>query len=115
MSQRIVLLVTLEDTGEQTPPLDPPTIDAVRDEIQSNLESVWPYASVSVKNAEVVEKSVDRLDDAATFIREEISESAGQQWTYAAEELRALLVFRDIPEPLCSICRTPGRHNHACE
>ena len=48
MSNRIILLVTLEDTGEQTPPLDPPTADAVRQEIQSNLESVWPYANISV-------------------------------------------------------------------
>ena len=52
MSKRIVLLVTLEDTGEQTPPLDPPTADAVRAEIQANLESVWPYASVSVHECE---------------------------------------------------------------
>ena len=51
MSKRIVLLVTVGDTGEQTPPLDPPTVDAVRAEIQANLESVWPYASVSVEDA----------------------------------------------------------------
>ena len=70
MTNRIVLLVTLEDTGLQTPPLDPPTADAVRAEIRANLESVWPYASVSVE---------------------------------------------DVTEPLCSICRTRGRHNHACE
>ena len=81
MSNRIVLLVTLEDTEAglqvawersiaQYPPLDPPSVDAVRAEIQSNLESVWPYAGVSVE---------------------------------------------DVTEPMCSICRTRGRHNHACE
>ena len=55
MSKRIVLLVTVEDmtdyvegAGEQVPPLDPPTLDAVRAEIQANLESVWPYARVRV-------------------------------------------------------------------
>lgn len=64
---RIVLLVTVETEpfdynnygrnasadrpyGEQ-PPLDPPTADAVRSEIQSNLESVWPSARIEVREA----------------------------------------------------------------
>ena len=55
MSKRIVLLVTLEDTGEQTPPLDPPTVDAVRAEIQANLESIWPSACILVEDAGIAE------------------------------------------------------------
>ena len=87
---RIVLLVTVEDTGAQTPPLDPPTADAVRSEIQSNLESVWPYARIHVS------QSLSALNMVSVF---------------------DLLTRRTetVTEPLCSICRTRGRHNHACE
>ena len=70
VSNRIVLLVTLGDTGKQTPPLDPPTAAAVCAEIHANLASVWPSARITVE---------------------------------------------DVAEPMCSICRIRGRHNHACE
>ena len=79
MSNRIVLLVTMEDTGEQTSPLDPPTVDAVQAEIQANLESVWPYTSVSIVNM------ASDIETHETYV------------------------------PMCSICRTRGRHKHACE
>lgn len=74
---RIVLLVTVETEpfdynnygrnasadrpyGEQ-PPLDPPTADAVRSEIQSNLESVWPHARVVVKEINIAELCVPKV------------------------------------------------------
>jgi hypothetical protein len=53
---------------------------------------------------EAIYQAACRLDDAANFIAEEVSEAAAQQWYDAATELRILL---DATSPT-SVPQPPG-------
>ena len=46
--KKFTFIVTFEDSEDPAYPIDPPTVDTVAKEIQSNLKSVWPDAHIVV-------------------------------------------------------------------